>query len=58
MIKGAKSIAEYSIRKWLQEHNFDMRYFTLEMIGNKGYLKDMNDEQMILVYECGEVSVE
>lgn len=58
MIKGAKSIAEYAIRKWLQEHNFDMRYFTLEMIGNRGYLKDMNDEQMILVYECGEVSVE
>lgn len=29
MIKGAKSIAEYAIRKWLEVHEFDMSQFEL-----------------------------
>lgn len=37
MIKGAKSIAEYAIRKWLLEQNFVLECFTLTMDGSKGY---------------------
>ena len=34
MIKGAKSIAEYAIRKWLQSEGFEMRYFKLTVHNN------------------------
>lgn len=51
MIKGAKSIAEYAIRKWLQDQNFEMGCFALTMNGNKGLLEDRNKDTMILVYD-------
>ncbi|MDY5031298.1 MAG: hypothetical protein SPF18_05315 [Blautia sp.] len=60
MIKGAKTIAEYAIRKWLQQNNFDMQYFILKMEGNKGILEDTNNDKLILEYDSdtGIVSVE
>ena len=60
MIKGAKTIAEYAIRKWLQQNNFDMRYFILKMEGNKGVLEDTNNDTMVLIYDqdTGNVLVE
>lgn len=51
MIKGAKSIAEYAIRKWLQDENADMNRFSLTIEGNEGILEADNGEQMTLVYE-------
>ena len=50
MIKGARSIAEYAIRRWLESQRFEMSMFSLEMNGNKGVLKDRNGESMTLVY--------
>lgn len=60
MIKGAKTIAEYAIRKWLQQNNFDMQYFILKMEGNKGILEDANNDTMVLIYDqdTGNVLVE
>lgn len=60
MIKGAKTIAEYAIRKWLQQNNFDMQYFILKMEGNRGILEDANNDTMILTYDqdTGNVLVE
>lgn len=52
MIKGAKSIAEYEIRKWLLEQNFALEFFELSMQGNKGVLKDNTGESMTLVYDA------
>lgn len=57
MIKGAKSIAEYAIRKWLLEQNFVMEFFKLSMEGNKGILTDQTGESMALVYDAGSKSV-
>ena len=51
MIKGAKTIAEYAIRKWLQDQNFVMSYFNLEVKGNEGILTDKNNDTMTLVYD-------
>ena len=51
MIKGAKSIAEYAIRKWLQGQGFVMEYFELTVSGNIGTLTDRAGEQMTLVYD-------
>lgn len=60
MIKGSRTIAEYAIRKWLQQNNFDMQYFILKMEGNKGILEDTNNDKLILEYDSdtGIVSVE
>lgn len=60
MIKGAKTIAEYAIRKWLQQNNFDMQYFILKMEGDKGILEDTNNDTMVLIYDqdTGNVLVE
>ena len=58
MVKGAKTIAEYAIRKWLQDHEFEMDYFELKVDGNTGIVTDMNSERMFLIYKDGEVFVE
>lgn len=50
-IKGARSIAEYAIRKWLQTQAFEMNFFKLEMAGNEAELKDTNGDSITLVYD-------
>ena len=50
-MKGAKTIAEYAIRKWLQTQGFVMDYFDLVMNGNEGVLKDRNGDHFVLVYD-------
>lgn len=52
MIKGAKTIAEYAIRKWLLEQNFAMEFFELSMAGNKSILTDQTGETMELIYDA------
>ncbi len=56
-IKGAKTIAEYAVRKWLSEQGFVMEYFSLSMEGNRGILTDGNNDTLILVYESDTKSV-
>lgn len=51
MIKGAKSIAEYAIRKWLEVHEFDMNQFDLTMNGNEGTLTDKVGDSIVLAYD-------
>ena len=51
MIKGAKSIAEYAIRKWLQDQNFVMSCFELTLNGNEAVLTDRNNDTLTLVYD-------
>lgn len=50
-IKGCKSIAEYAIRKWLQEQNFSMEHFKLVVAGSEGILSDENGDTVKLVYD-------
>lgn len=56
-IKGVKSIAEYAIRKWLQEENFVMSNFVLTMNGNDGILKDRLGETLKIRYDRDTKSV-
>lgn len=60
MIKGCKTIAEYAIRRWLIEHNFEINCFTLTVDGNRGLLEDSNKDTLFLVYnkDTRTVSVE
>lgn len=50
-IKGCKSIAEYAFRHWMREHLFVEGYFTLEVSGNTGIVKDRNGDVLELVYD-------
>ncbi len=56
-IKGAKTIAEYAIRKWLSEQGFVMEYFSLSMEENRGILTDGNNDALVLVYDKDTKSV-
>lgn len=51
-VKGAKTIAEYSIRKWLEKENFVMDFFKLEMTEDcKAVISDSNGDTMTLAYD-------
>lgn len=56
-IKGCKSIAEYAIRRWMREQGFAEGYFSLEMDGASGVLKDNNGDTLTLVYDPTEKCV-
>ncbi len=51
MIKGVQRIAEYSIRKWLQDQEFVMSEFELTISGNEGVVKDKIGNTITLVYD-------
>lgn len=57
MIKRAKSIAEYAIRRWLMEQSFALEHFRLEMDGNEGMLTDKAGDSLTLVYDGAAKSV-
>lgn len=50
-IKGAKSIAEYAIRKWLKQEDFALECFSLEFYQNEAVLTDCNGARLRLVYD-------
>lgn len=50
-IKGAKTIAEYAIRKWLQNEGFVMEHFEFTMNGNEAEVKDTCGNAITLVYD-------
>ena len=57
MIKGAKSIAEYATRKWLQSEGFEMRYFKLAVHDNEAMIVDSAGDTLRLVYDNDTKSV-
>jgi len=57
VIKGAKSIAEYAIRKWLQSEGFEMRYFKLTVHDNEAMIVDSAGDTLRLVYDNDTKSV-
>lgn len=52
MDKRSKTIAEYAIRKWLENEGFQMEYFRLKVIGNLALLIDMRGDKLILNYDA------
>ena len=57
MIKGAKSIAEYAIHKWLQSEGFEMRYFKLTVHDNEAMIVDSAGDTLWLIYDNDTKSV-
>lgn len=56
-VKGAKTIAEYAIRRWMEEQISVLENFQLSMDGNVGTLKDKTGKSLILVYDPGTKTV-
>lgn len=56
MMKKAKSIAEYAVRSWLEEH-FDMRYLKLSVEDNEAMVEDEVGNTLRLVYNNDTQSV-
>ena len=50
-IKGAKTIAEYAFRHWMEQSNFATECFALEVDGREGILRDSNGDTLKLVYD-------
>lgn len=46
----AKTIAEYAIRKWLQNEGFAVECFSLRMDGQEAILMDSNGDRMRILY--------
>lgn len=57
MDKRSKTIAEYAIRKWLENEGFQMEYFRLKVIGNLGIVIDSRGDKLILTYDSDTHSV-
>ena len=57
MIRGAKSIAEYAIRKWLREENFELNCFQITMEGNEAVLTDSAGDTLRLLYDSTDKTV-
>lgn len=51
IIKDARTIAEYAIKKWLYSQGFVMEHFVVEMNGNEAVVSDKNGDELVLVYD-------
>lgn len=49
--KRSKTIAEYAIRKWMENEGFQIECFRLRVIGNRALLMDMRGDKLILTYD-------
>lgn len=56
-IKGARTIAEYAIRRWMICQGFAMEFFDVSIDGNKATVTDRNKEPLVLVYDSDSRSV-
>lgn len=50
-IRGAKTIAEYMIRRWLGDAGFSSFLYTLTMDENVGTVTDSRGDTLTLVYD-------
>lgn len=51
-IKGTKTIAEYAIRKWLENEGFVMECFQLDFTGEcEAIIKDKQGDSLRLIYD-------
>lgn len=51
MGKGAKTIAEFAIRKFLESEGIDMEWFNLKVTGDEAVLTDGNLDTINLKYD-------
>lgn len=52
MIYGYKTIAEYTIKKWLWNNGFIATEFKVEIDGDIGTITDKTGDSMTVEYDC------
>lgn len=57
-MKGCKTIAEYAIKKWMEDNGFAMECFTVEMCGNEAVITDKAGDSMKVEYKPETKTVE
>lgn len=57
MIRGAKTIAEYAIRKWMEDQQFIASNFKVTMNGNETVIEDKNGDTLEIIYDGKSKSV-
>ncbi len=50
-VKQAKTIAEYAIRKWLEDEKFVLECFQVEFQGHEAVVTDGNGDKLRLIYD-------
>ena len=50
MIKGAKTIAEYAIRKWINQNFYCDCVHITEMHGNEAFIEDKTGDCLSLIH--------
>lgn len=50
-VKGAKTIAEFAFRKYLESEGIDLDHFTLKVNGDEAVLTDTNMDSIKLKYD-------
>lgn len=53
-MKGCKTIAEFAIKKWMEDNGFDLGEFTVKMNGNEAVILDKNGDSMKVIYDNNE----
>ena len=51
MIRGAKKIAEYAIRKWMEYQHFIASNFKVTMNGNESVIEDAHGDTREVIYD-------
>ena len=57
-IRGTRTIAEYAFRKWMEREHFVESEFELVVDGNRGTITDKSGEELHLVYNGTDKSVD
>lgn len=50
-MKGCKAIAEYAIKKWMEDNGFVMSEFSVEMNGENALIIDKTGDSMKVSYD-------
>lgn len=50
-MKGCKTIAEYAVKKWMEQHGFSMDEFTVSMDGNDATITDQAGGSLAVRYD-------
>lgn len=49
-MKGCKTIAEYAVKKWMEDNGFVMSEFSVEMNGNEAKITDRTGDKINVYY--------
>lgn len=58
IIRGCKTIAEYAVRKWMEQQGFVAGHFDVAMNGNEATITDRTGDSLAVRYDQASRTVE